>query len=124
MDTLKARGFIKQVTFEDDLYKLLDTEKITFYVGFDPTADSLHVGHFLMLMAMAHMQRAGHRPIALLGGGTVVVGDPSGRSDMRKMLEPEAISNNIEKFRKQISRFWIFQMIRLLWKITQTGCSI
>lgn len=108
MDTLKARGFIKQVTFEDDLYKLLDTEKITFYVGFDPTADSLHVGHFLMLMAMAHMQRAGHRPIALLGGGTVVVGDPSGRSDMRKMLEPEAISNNIEKFRKQISRFLEF----------------
>ena len=82
---LSERGFVKQVTHEG-LEELLGREKITFYIGFDPTADSLHVGHFVVLMAMAHMQRAGHRPIVLLGGGTGMIGDPSGKSDMRKMM--------------------------------------
>lgn len=108
MDTLRSRGFIKQVTFEDELYDLLGKESVTFYVGFDPTADSLHVGHFLVLMAMSHMQKAGHRPIALLGGGTVMVGDPTGRTDMRKMLDDTSIKTNIERFRNQISRFLDF----------------
>ena len=105
LDTLKARGFVKQITFEEDLYKLLGSEKVPFYVGFDPTADSLHVGHFLVLMAMAHMQRAGHKPICLIGGGTAFVGDPSGRSDMRSMMTKETIRHNVECFKKQISKF-------------------
>lgn len=105
LDTLKERGFVKQITFEDDLYKLLGSEKVPFYVGFDPTADSLHVGHFLVLMAMAHMQRAGHKPICLIGGGTAFVGDPSGRSDMRSMMTKETIRHNVECFKKQISKF-------------------
>ena len=105
LDTLKERGFVKQITFEDDLYKLLGSEKVPFYVGFDPTADSLHVGHFLVLMAMAHMQRAGHKPICLIGGGTAFVGDPSGRSDMRSMMTKDTIRHNVECFKKQISKF-------------------
>ena len=105
LDTLKERGFVKQITFEEDLYKLLGSEKVPFYVGFDPTADSLHVGHFLVLMAMAHMQRAGHKPICLIGGGTAFVGDPSGRSDMRSMMTKETIRHNVECFKKQISKF-------------------
>ena len=105
LDTLKARGFVKQITFEEDLYKLLGTEKVPFYVGFDPTADSLHVGHFLVLMGMAHMQRAGHKPICLIGGGTAFVGDPSGRSDMRSMMTKETIRHNVECFKAQISKF-------------------
>ncbi len=105
LDTLKARGFVKQITFEEDLYKLLGSESVPFYVGFDPTADSLHVGHFLVLMAMAHMQRAGHKPICLIGGGTAFVGDPSGRSDMRSMMTKETIRHNVECFKKQISKF-------------------
>ncbi len=109
MDTLRERGFIKQVVYEEDLYKLLDTEKVSFYIGFDPTADSLHVGHYLAMMAMAHMQRAGHRPIVLIGGGTAMVGDPSGRTDMRKMMTKEVIEHNCECFRKQMSRFFSFE---------------
>ena len=105
LDTLKERGFVKQITFEEDLYKLLGSEKVPFYVGFDPTADSLHVGHFLVLMAMAHMQRAGHKPICLIGGGTAFVGDPSGRSDMRSMMTKDTIRHNVECFKKQISKF-------------------
>ncbi len=105
LDTLKARGFVKQITFEEDLYRLLGSERVTFYVGFDPTADSLHVGHFLVLMAMAHMQRAGHRPICLVGGGTGCVGDPSGRTDMRSMMTLETIQHNVSCFKEQISRF-------------------
>lgn len=105
LDTLRSRGFVKQVVFEEDLYKLLDTQSVTFYSGFDPTADSLHVGHFVLLMAMAHMQRAGHKPISLVGGGTVIIGDPSGRTDMRQMLDGDSISNNVDRFKKQISRF-------------------
>jgi len=108
LDTLKSRGFVKQVTFEDELYKLLSTEKVTFYVGFDPTADSLHVGHFLILMAMAHMQQAGHKPIVLVGGGTAMVGDPSGRADMRQMMTKEILAHNVECFKKQLSRFLDF----------------
>ena len=104
-DTLKERGFIAQCTNEAELRELFDKERVTFYIGFDPTADSLHAGHFLALMAMAHMQRAGHRPIALVGGGTGTVGDPTGRTDMRKMLTDEDIEHNCECFKKQISRF-------------------
>ncbi len=104
-DVLQERGFIAQVSHEEEIREMLEKEKITFYIGFDPTADSLHVGHFIALMAMAHMQRAGHRPIALLGGGTGMIGDPSGKDDMRKMLTPEFINHNIECFRKQMSKF-------------------
>ena len=104
-DVLQERGFIAQVSHEEEIREMLEKEKITFYIGFDPTADSLHVGHFIALMAMAHMQRAGHRPIALLGGGTGMIGDPSGKDDMRKMLTPEFINHNIECFKKQMSKF-------------------
>lgn len=105
MDVLRERGFIKQISHEQELYELLEREKIAFYIGFDATADSLHVGHYVQLMAMAHMQKHGHKPIALLGGGTTLVGDPSGKSDMRKMLTSETIAYNAECFRKQMSRF-------------------
>jgi len=105
---LKERGFIKQTTFEDELYEMLENEKVTFYVGFDPTADSLHIGHYIPVMAMAHMQRAGHKPIALVGGGTVMVGDPTGKTDMRKMLTKEEIAQNAEKIKKQLSNFMEF----------------
>lgn len=104
-DTLKERGFIAQCTNEKELRELFDKERVTFYIGFDPTADSLHAGHFIALMAMAHMQRAGHRPICLVGGGTGTIGDPTGRTDMRKMLTDEDIEHNCECFKKQIARF-------------------
>ena len=104
-DTLLERGFVAQCTNEEELRKLFDEEKVTFYIGFDPTADSLHAGHFIALMAMAHMQRAGHRPICLVGGGTGTVGDPSGRTDLRKVLTDEIIHHNCECFKKQIARF-------------------
>lgn len=104
-DVLMERGFIEQLTHEDEIKELLEKEKITFYIGFDPTADSLHVGHFIALMAMAHMQRAGHRPIALIGGGTAMIGDPSGKTDMRKMLTKEEIQYNSECLKKQMERF-------------------
>jgi tyrosyl-tRNA synthetase len=103
-DTLLDRGYIKQVTHEEEIRELLEKEKITFYIGFDPTADSLHVGHFVQMMVMTHMQREGHRPIALLGGGTTMVGDPSGKTDMRKMLTKEQIQHNAECFKKQFSK--------------------
>jgi tyrosyl-tRNA synthetase len=108
-DVLKERGLIAQTTHEDEIKKCLENEKVTFYVGFDPTADSLHVGHFLIMVVMAHMQRAGHRPIAIIGGGTAMVGDPSGKSDMRKMITREEISHNSEQFKKQLSNFIDFQ---------------
>ncbi len=104
-DVLQERGFIKQMSHEEEIKELLEKERVTFYIGFDPTADSLHVGHFIALMLMSHMQRAGHRPICLLGGGTGMVGDPSGKDDMRKMLTPEFIAHNIACFKKQMSRF-------------------
>lgn len=104
-DTLKERGYIQQVTHEEPVKELLEKEKVTFYIGFDPTADSLHVGHFLQLMVMAHMQRAGHRPIALVGGGTAMIGDPTGKTDMRKMMTPEEIRHNADAFKNQISKF-------------------
>ena len=107
LDILKDRGFIAQTTFEDELYEQLK-EPTTFYVGFDPTADSLHIGHYIPIMAMAHMQRAGHRPIALMGGGTAMIGDPSGKTDMRKIMTVETIDRNVECIKKQMSRFLDF----------------
>lgn len=103
-DILQERGFIAQVTHEEKIKKLLAEEKVSFYIGFDPTADSLHVGHFLQMVVMAHMQKAGHRPIAIIGGGTAMVGDPSGRTDMRKMLTPEEIEYNGSRFKAQLSK--------------------
>ena len=104
-DILKERGYIAQATHEEEIRNLLEKEKVTFYIGFDPTADSLHVGHFLGMMVMAHMQRAGHRPICLIGGGTGTVGDPSGRTDMRQMLTDEMIEHNCNCFKKQLQKF-------------------
>ena len=104
-DVLKERGYIAQCTNEDEVRAMFENEKVTFYIGFDPTADSLHVGHFLGLMVMSHLQKAGHRPVCLVGGGTGTVGDPSGRSDMRKMLTDEDIEYNCNQFKKQMARF-------------------
>ena len=105
IDILKERGFLAQCTDEEGLRMLLGQEQVSFYTGFDPTADSLHAGHLIALMAMSHMQRAGHRPICLVGGGTGTVGDPSGRTDMRKVMTDETIRHNCDCFRKQIARF-------------------
>ncbi len=109
MDTLRARGFIKQTVYEDELYDLLGRESVPFYIGFDPTADSLHVGHFMQLVAMKHMQDAGHKPIVLIGGGTAMIGDPSGRTDMRAMMTKETIAHHVECFKTQMSRFLRFE---------------
>ena len=103
-EVLQERGLIAQMTNEEKIRDLLNNHKIKFYIGFDPTADSLHVGHFLQVMVMAHMQRAGHVPIALFGGGTGMIGDPSGKTDMRRMMTKEEINHNIECFQKQMSR--------------------
>ncbi|MGH4050715.1 MAG: tyrosine--tRNA ligase [Clostridium sp.] len=108
-DTLCERGYIKQLTHEDEIKKILAKEKVTFYIGFDPTADSLHIGHFIAMMFMAHMQRAGHRPIALVGGGTAMIGDPSGKTDMRKMLSKDEIDYNISCIKKQLSKLIDFK---------------
>lgn len=104
-DTLEARGLVAQATDAEAIRKLLGNEKVTFYIGFDATADSLHVGHFLQLVVMRHLQRAGHRPIALLGGATTMIGDPTGKSDMRRMLTREQIDYNAECFRRQMTKF-------------------
>jgi tyrosyl-tRNA synthetase len=104
-EVLKERGFIAQMTHEEEIIKLLADKKISFYIGFDPTADSLTAGHFLTVMAMAHMQRAGHKPIILFGGATAMIGDPSGRTDMRKMLTRDEIDRNIQCFKEQMSKF-------------------
>lgn len=104
-DTLLERGYIKQLTHEEEIKEILGKEKVTFYIGFDPTADSLHVGHFMQMMVMAHMQKEGHRPIALIGGGTTMVGDPTGKTDMRKMLTKEEIEHNSECFKTQMAKF-------------------
>lgn len=104
-EELQARGLIAQVTDEEKVRDMLNNGKATFYIGFDPTADSLHVGHFMALCLMRRLQKAGNRPIALIGGGTAMIGDPSGKSDMRKMMTKETIEHNIECFKKQMSRF-------------------
>lgn len=101
-DVLKERGYIAQVTHEDELRELLGKEKVNFYTGYDPTADSLHIGHLVQLMVMAHLQHAGHKPIVILGGGTGLIGDPSGRTDMRKFLDRDAIQHNVNQFKKQM----------------------
>ncbi len=107
-DILSERGFIEQTTHENEIKELLGKESVTFYIGFDPTADSLHVGHFLQIMVMTHMQRAGHRPIFLIGGGTTMVGDPSGKTDMRKMLTQEEIEHNGQCFKDQVQNMLDF----------------
>ena len=104
-DELVARGLIAQVTDEEEIKELINTGKATFYIGFDPTADSLHVGHFMALCLMKRLQMAGNKPVVLLGGGTGYIGDPSGRTDMRAMLSPETIQHNCECFKKQMERF-------------------
>ena len=104
-DELVARGLIAQVTDEKEIKELINEGKAVFYIGFDPTADSLHVGHFMALCLMKRLQMAGNKPIALIGGGTAMIGDPSGRTDMRKMMTEETIAHNVECFKKQISRF-------------------
>ena len=103
-DILEERGFLKQCSHPEELRELLGREKVTFYIGFDPTADSLHIGHYVALMTMAHMQRAGHRPIVLLGAGTAMIGDPSGKTDMRRMMSNEEIDHNAACFQKQMAR--------------------
>ena len=104
-EELVARGLIAQVTDEEEIRELVNNGKATFYIGFDPTADSLHVGHFMALCLMKRLQMAGNKPIALIGGGTGMVGDPSGRTDMRQMLTEETIQHNCDCFKKQMSRF-------------------
>jgi tyrosyl-tRNA synthetase len=104
-DVLKERGFIEQTTHEDEIRELLGKEKINFYIGFDPTADSLHVGHFMQIIIMMYMQKYGHRPVVLVGGGTAMVGDPSGRTDMRKMMTEETIASYSKKFEELFSHF-------------------
>ena len=104
-DELKARGLLAQLTDEEEIKELINNGKATFYIGFDPTADSLHVGHFMALCLMKRLQMAGNKPIALIGGGTGMIGDPSGRSDMRTMMTPETIQHNCDCFKKQMSRF-------------------
>jgi len=104
-DELKARGLLAQLTDEEEIKEMINNGKATFYIGFDPTADSLHVGHFMALCLMKRLQMAGNKPIALIGGGTAMIGDPSGRSDMRTMMTKETIAHNVECFKKQMSRF-------------------
>jgi len=108
-DVLKERGFVEQCTHEEEIIQLLGKESVTFYIGFDPTADSLHIGHFIQIMVMAHMQRHGHRPIALIGGGTTMIGDPSGRTDMRQVMTRERIAQNGENFKKIFEKFLSFE---------------
>ena len=103
-DILAERGFLKQCSHPEELRELLGKEKVAFYIGYDPTADSLHIGHYVALMTMAHMQRAGHLPIVLLGGGTACIGDPSGKSDMRRMMTTEEIDHNAACFQRQMAR--------------------
>lgn len=109
IDELRERGLVKQVVFEEDLKKLLESGSQSFYIGFDPTADSLHVGHFMQMIVAKRLQDAGHRPIILIGGGTAMVGDPSGRTDMRSMMTKETIAHNVECFKKQMSKFIRFE---------------
>jgi len=103
-DTLEERGYFSQATHKEEIYDLLSKPGVSFYIGFDPTADSLHVGHFVQMMVMSHMQKAGHRPIALMGGGTGMIGDPTGRTDMRQIMTVETIDHNVECFKKQMGK--------------------
>lgn len=107
-EELDRRGYVEQLTHPDEIKKLFETEKVPFYIGIDPTADSLHVGHFISLMVASHMQRYGHKPIILMGGGTAIIGDPSGKTDMRKMLTIQDIDNNVAAIKKQIEKFLKF----------------
>lgn len=109
IDELRERGLVKQVVFEEDLKKLLESGSQSFYIGFDPTADSLHVGHFMQMIVAKRLQDAGHRPIILIGGGTAMVGDPSGRTDMRSMMTKETIQHNVDCFKTQMSKFIRFE---------------
>ena len=109
IDILNKRNYIEQITHPEELKELLGKEKISFYIGIDPTADSLHVGHFVSLMVASHMQKAGHRPIILVGGGTATIGDPSGKTDMRKMLSREEIDHNVACIKKQVEKFVSFE---------------
>ena len=108
-NTLEERGFIEQITHEKEVKELFARESVSFYIGFDPTADSLHIGHFISLMVASHMQKAGHKPIIVIGGGTAVIGDPSGKTDMRQMLSREELNRNVEKFKLQFSKFLNFE---------------
>ena len=109
IDILTQRGYIEQMTHPEEMTKLFQEKPISFYIGIDPTADSLHVGHFVSLMVASHMQKCGHRPIILVGGGTAVIGDPSGKTDMRKMLSREDINHNVEKIKDQVAKFVNFE---------------
>lgn len=108
-EELAKRGYTEQLTHPEEIKNLLDNDSISFYIGFDPTADSLHVGHFISLMVASHMQKAGHKPIILIGGGTATIGDPSGKTDMRRMMSREEIDHNVECFKKQIAKFLSFE---------------
>ena len=108
-DTLERRGYVEQLTHPEEIKKIFATESVPFYIGIDPTADSLHVGHFISLMVASHMQKAGHKPIILMGGGTAIIGDPSGKTDMRKMLSREELNHNVECIKKQIEKFVSFE---------------
>ena len=108
-EELTQRGYTEQLTHPEEIKNLLDNDSISFYIGFDPTADSLHVGHFISLMVASHMQKAGHKPIILIGGGTATIGDPSGKTDMRRMMSREEIDHNVECFKKQIAKFLSFE---------------
>lgn len=113
-DILVKRGILAQATHPEKIQEMLQNESVTFYIGFDPTADSLHIGHFVQIMVMAHMQRAGHKPIAIMGGGTAKIGDPSGKSDMRRMLSNDDINNNVERIKEQFSKLIDFSNNRAL----------
>ena len=108
-DVLKERDLIKQIAFEDEFIELAKKEKTFVYLGIDPTADSIHIGHFIPLMMMSYFQKCGHTPVILVGGGTALIGDPSGKTDMRKMLTKEDIANNVESIKKQVAKFVSFE---------------
>ena len=108
-DILDERGYVEQMTHPQEIKELFAKESVPFYIGIDPTADSLHIGHFISLMVASHMQKCGHKPIILVGGGTAIIGDPSGKTDMRKMLSKEEINHNVESIKKQIAKFLSFE---------------
>ena len=109
LDKLRERDYVEQTIYEDKLREMLENENVPFYIGIDPTADSLHVGHFVTLMVASYMQKAGHKPIILMGGGTANIGDPSGKTDMRRMMSKEEINHNVECIKAQVSKFVSFE---------------